>query len=85
MRDWKKPDGTPYQGQVALGNGDRAVFVVTAVKSGTPPTATVEQRQARRNDLARQRGSADLAAYVAELQAQASVVMSQEQLSTIEE
>jgi peptidyl-prolyl cis-trans isomerase D len=80
-----KPDGTPYQGQVALANGDRAVFVLTDVKSGTSPTATVEQRQARRNDLARQRGSADLAAYVAELQAQASVVTSQEQLSTIEE
>jgi len=81
-----KPNGgAPYQGQIALGNGDRAVFVISAVHTGTSPTATVEQRQVRRNDLARQRGNADLAAYVAELQAQASVVMSQEQLSTIEE
>jgi peptidyl-prolyl cis-trans isomerase D len=81
-----KPDGgAPHQGQVALANGDRAVFVLSAVQLGASPTATVEQRQARARQIAGQRGNADLAAYVAELQDKANVVKSQEQLATIEE
>jgi peptidyl-prolyl cis-trans isomerase D len=81
----KPSEGKPYEGQVALANGDRAVFVLTAVHPGTLAATSDDDRKKLAQQLTRENGSADFAAYLSELQSRASVVMSQEQLSQLDQ
>jgi peptidyl-prolyl cis-trans isomerase D len=81
----KPAEGAPYSSKVTLANGDRAVFVLTNVHPGAAPTASEADRKKRALELAGERGSADFAAYLSELQSRASVVMSQDQLSTLDQ
>jgi peptidyl-prolyl cis-trans isomerase D len=69
-----KPGGTPQSGQTALTNGDQVVYVVTAVRPGTATEAT-EDREALAREQVTARANADFAAYLGELEAQASVVI----------
>ena len=81
----KPTEGTPYRGQIPLGNGDRAVFVLTAVHPGTATATTDDDRKKLAAQLSRANGSSDFAAYISELQARASIVMSQDQLSSLDQ
>ena len=67
------PAGKPSYGTARLGTGDTAVWVVTAVRSGTLATLSPEERQ-REFDQARERTAAsDATAYIASMRANADV------------
>jgi peptidyl-prolyl cis-trans isomerase D len=81
-----KPSGaSPHRGRAALANGDQAVFVVTAVRPGRDLAPNDEQRETRAQALASSRANADLATYIAELQAKASVVLPPSQLDPFQQ
>jgi len=67
------PAGKPSYGTARLGTGDTAVWIVTAVRSGTLATLSPDERQ-REFDQARERAAmADATAYVSTMRANADV------------
>jgi peptidyl-prolyl cis-trans isomerase D len=68
-----KPEAKPRYGTASLGNGDTAVWTVTAVRTGTLTALSQDDRQ-REFDQARERSAlADATVYVATLRANADV------------
>jgi peptidyl-prolyl cis-trans isomerase D len=67
------PAGSPRYGTATLGNGDAAIWTITAVQSGTLAALAQDERQ-REFDQARERAAlADAMAYIAALRANADV------------
>ncbi len=67
------PAGKPTYGTAKLGTGDTAVWIVTAVRSGSLATLSPEERQ-REFDQARDRAAmTDATAYIAAMRANADV------------
>jgi len=68
-----RPAGAPVSGQVALANGDVAVYLVSNVRPGQPGAMPPEMRLAGRQRLAEQMGQATFESYVQDLRDRASV------------
>lgn len=75
------PADKPAVDGLQLANGDYAVYAVHSVKPGDLTALTEEQREQRRQQLARLNGSLELAAYVEKLRQQARVRINEEQLN----
>ncbi|HEV2110522.1 MAG TPA: SurA N-terminal domain-containing protein [Gammaproteobacteria bacterium] len=65
---------------VALDNGNQAVLLVTAVKPGDATTLDAQQRQQQMQSLSREDGSAEFAAYMAQLRKQAKIAVNTKNL-----
>jgi len=65
---------------VALDNGDQAVLLVTAVKPGDASALDAQQRQQQMQNLSREDGSAEFAAYMAHLRKQAKIIVNTKNL-----
>ena len=78
----KKPasDG-PRIGTAVTQSGDHAVFMITAVAPGRPESIPLAERDARKNDLARDSGAADYNAFVRELERNAEIIRSETTLA----
>ena len=71
----KKPvDGIPKIGGTFTQTEDYAVFSLEAVAPGRPESISLADRDARKNELATQSGTADFTAFLSELQQRAVIV-----------
>ena len=78
----KKPTGDlPRIGTAETLIGDPAVFVITASAPGRPESIPLADRDARKNDLAMDSGSADYNAFIRDLERNADVVKSEAALA----
>ncbi|HEX7061343.1 MAG TPA: SurA N-terminal domain-containing protein [Woeseiaceae bacterium] len=73
-------EGKPSIGTAVTGSGDQAVFSVAAVQPGRPEAIPLEQRDARKLELAAEAGRADYAALLLDLERNAEIVRSEEAL-----
>ena len=74
----KPSQDTPTIGSSALANGDFAVFSLQAVIPGRPEAIPLADRDARKQELSRESGIADLTAFLTELQSNADIVRSED-------
>ena len=75
----KRPtEGTTRNGATATASGDYAIYSLAAVIPGRPESIPLADRDSRKQELATQAGSADLNAFVYELQNRAEIVKSED-------
>ena len=78
----KKPlPGSLRVGTAVTQAGDQAVFVITAVAPGRPESIPLAERDARKNELARDSGAADFNAFIRVLEGNAEIVKSETALA----
>ena len=78
----KKPlPGSLRVGTAVTQTGDQAVFVITAVAPGRPESIPLAERDARKNELARDSGAADFNAFIRVLEGNAEIVKSETALA----
>lgn len=79
-----KPDGPddPSIGEAVTREGDYAVYSVAAVQPGRPEAIPLEERDARKLQLAAESGRADYTALLLQLQREAEIVRAEDPLGT---
>ncbi|MDH4048662.1 MAG: SurA N-terminal domain-containing protein [Gammaproteobacteria bacterium] len=78
----KKPlAGKPRVGTAITDEGDYAVFTIDAVAPGRPESVPLADRDARKEQLSGQSGSADYTAFVLQLEREADIVRSESALA----
>jgi hypothetical protein len=70
-------EGEPLPGSVALGLGDRAVFVLQGVTNADVSALASEELEATRAQIANRRAQRELALFVAQQRAETSVNIKQ--------
>lgn len=73
----KPREGRPTIGSAVTESGDHAVYAVLSVHPGRPESIPLEQRDARKLELAAEAGRADYTALVLELERKAEIVRSE--------
>jgi peptidyl-prolyl cis-trans isomerase D len=73
-------EGSPVRERVPMATGDQAIAVLYGMQAGRPDDIAREQRDQQQRELANQAAGVEMAAYVEEVQSQATVRVPQEVL-----